>query len=98
MHRLRPLRTSIRLSTDCRLRASPKRLIADPDECVTCRYALVCGSVWRIIDRDNAVLRRWDPRSRRVTTLVGCGTHSFSGDGGPATASRCSYPLCLLHE
>lgn len=37
-------------------------------------------------------VRRWDPQTRKITTVAGSGEQGYSGDGGPATKARLNEP------
>jgi sugar lactone lactonase YvrE len=43
-------------------------------------------------DLDNQRIRRFDMRTRRMTTISGNGVKGYSGDGGPATAGSLNMP------
>jgi sugar lactone lactonase YvrE len=43
-------------------------------------------------DLDNQRIRRFDLRTRRMTTVAGNGEKGYSGDGGPATAGALNMP------
>ena len=43
-------------------------------------------------DLDNQRIRRFDARSRLVTTIAGSGVRGHSGDGGPATGAALNMP------
>lgn len=43
-------------------------------------------------DQSNHRVRRIDAGTGIITTIAGNGSSAFSGDGGPATAARLSYP------
>src|SRR5207247_355534 len=45
-----------------------------------------------IADRDNNRIRRVDAKTGIITTVVGKGTASFSGDGGPAVNAGLNFP------
>jgi uncharacterized protein (TIGR03437 family) len=45
-----------------------------------------------IVDTNNQRIRRVDAATVNITTIAGNGSPSFSGDGGPASASGLSYP------
>ncbi len=48
------------------------------------------GNIY-IADRDNARIRKVDT-SGNISTVVGNGTKTFSGDGGPATSASLNFP------
>jgi len=50
-----------------------------------------------IVDRLNAVIRRVDGNTGRMTTVAGTGRRGYSGDGGPGTEARLNEPndCCL---
>jgi DNA-binding beta-propeller fold protein YncE len=43
-------------------------------------------------DTFNHCIRRVDSTSGRISTVAGCGTKGYSGDGGPATAAKLNEP------
>src|SRR4051812_26689902 len=43
-------------------------------------------------DLDNQRIRRFDPRSRRVSTVAGNGEKGYAGDGGPALQASLNMP------
>jgi sugar lactone lactonase YvrE len=43
-------------------------------------------------DLDNQRIRRFDPKSRTVTTIAGNGEKGYSGDGGPARQASLNMP------
>src|SRR5436190_12818388 len=43
-------------------------------------------------DLDNQRIRRFDPVTRRVTTVAGNGERGYRGDGGPAVAAALNMP------
>lgn len=43
-------------------------------------------------DLDNQRIRRFDPKSKRVTTIAGNGEKGYSGDGGPALQGSLNMP------
>ncbi|HNJ41724.1 MAG TPA: IPT/TIG domain-containing protein, partial [Acidobacteriota bacterium] len=49
-----------------------------------------------IADRQNHRIRRVDAQTSIITTVAGSGAEGLSGDGGPATAARLSYPLDVV--
>ncbi|MBI4747081.1 MAG: Ig-like domain-containing protein [Acidobacteria bacterium] len=49
-----------------------------------------------IADRQNHRIRRVDAQTGIITTVAGSGAEGLSGDGGPATAARLSYPLDVV--
>jgi sugar lactone lactonase YvrE len=52
------------------------------------------GSVY-LSDAFNNTIRRYDPKTRTVTTFAGTGKKGFSGDGGPATRAEFSQTICI---
>lgn len=52
----------------------------------------VRGNVTVIADFGNHVVRRLDLDTREERTIAGTGEAGFSGDGGPATEARLTYP------
>ena len=48
-----------------------------------------------IADTWNHRVRKIDPRTGVISTVAGAGENGFSGDGGPATAARCSGIYCV---
>lgn len=57
-------------------------------------YGLVFGpdGALYFCDLDNQRIRRFDPATRRVTTVAGNGTRAFAGDGGPAVEAALNMP------
>ncbi len=51
-----------------------------------------------IADELNNRVRRFDPATGIVTTVVGVGTAGFSGDGGPAGAAQLNRPTGLAFD
>ncbi|MFN4150924.1 MAG: hypothetical protein ACK4IX_08260, partial [Candidatus Sericytochromatia bacterium] len=51
-----------------------------------------------IIDRDNHRIRRIDPITGIITTVVGSGLQGFSGDGGPATDAKLNQPYEIAFD
>lgn len=49
-----------------------------------------------IADRDNHRIRKVDRRNGTISTVAGTGVSGLSGDGGPATAARLSYPNAVI--
>ena len=49
-----------------------------------------------IVDRGNNRVRRYDWRSRVITTIAGTGDQESSGDGGPAVAASLNRPTDAL--
>ncbi len=45
-----------------------------------------------IADTNNHRIRRWDPNTGQVSTIVGTGTAGYSGDGGPPLSAQLNYP------
>jgi streptogramin lyase len=43
-------------------------------------------------DLDNQRIRRFDPKTKRVTTIAGNGRRGYGGDGGPATDAALNMP------
>jgi DNA-binding beta-propeller fold protein YncE len=43
-------------------------------------------------DLDNQRIRRFDPRTRKVTTIAGNGEKGYAGDGGPALQASLNMP------
>ena len=43
-------------------------------------------------DLDNQRIRRFDPKTRAVTTIAGSGEKGYKGDGGPATQAALNMP------
>ena len=61
-------------------------------------YGLVFGPdrALYFCDLDNQRIRRFDVRSRRVSTTAGSGTRGYAGDGGAATAASLNMPHELV--
>jgi sugar lactone lactonase YvrE len=57
-------------------------------------YGIVFGPDGAIYfcDLDNQRIRRFDPRTKQVTTIAGSGTRGYSGDGGPAVQGSLNMP------
>ncbi len=51
-----------------------------------------------ISDSGNDRVRRVDAVTGIITTVAGNGSHSFSGDGGPAISAALSYPADVLFD
>ena len=51
-----------------------------------------------IADSINSRIRRVDAATEVITTVVGTGTNSFSGDGGPATSAKLSQPRRVVES
>ena len=45
-----------------------------------------------IVDRLNAVIRKVDGKTKRISTIAGTGKKGYSGDGGPATEAKLTEP------
>ena len=56
-------------------------------------YADAVGNIF-IADEFNHCIRRIDA-SGTITTIAGCDTAGFAGDGGPATAAKLNYPTSV---
>ena len=59
---------------------NPYGLVIGPDQCLY------------FCDLDNQRIRRFDLKTRLVTTVAGSGERGHSGDGGPATAAALNMP------
>src|SRR5687767_7137799 len=57
-------------------------------------YGLVIGPdrALYFCDLDNQRIRRFDPRTRRTTTVAGNGQRGYRGDGGAATDASLNMP------
>src|SRR5437588_2602605 len=57
-------------------------------------YGLVFGpdGALYFCDLDNQRIRRFDPATRRLTTIAGNGARGYTGDGGPAVAASMNMP------
>jgi sugar lactone lactonase YvrE len=57
-------------------------------------YGIVFGpdGALYFCDLDNQRIRRFDPRTRMVTTIAGSGEKGYTGDGGPATHAALNMP------
>src|SRR3989441_2659829 len=60
--------------------------------------ALAAGGTLYITDSDNHLVRKWNPKSKIITSLAGNGTAQFSGDGGPAPTGSLKDPVRLAVE
>jgi len=49
-------------------------------------------------DLDNQRIRRFDLKTRRLTTIAGDGTRGYRGDGGPATEASLNMPHELVFD
>jgi sugar lactone lactonase YvrE len=57
-------------------------------------YGVVIGAEGAVYfcDLDNQRVRRFDPKTRRVSTVAGTGERGHTGDGGPATSASLNMP------
>lgn len=55
------------------------------------------GNIY-IVDRDNNRVRKVDPVTNIITTVVGTGASGFSGDGGLATAATLNQPYEMVFD
>src|SRR6266852_2330551 len=55
--------------------------------------ALAADGTLYITDSDNHLIRKWNPKSKIITSIAGNGTAQFSGDGGPAALCSLNYPF-----
>ena len=57
-------------------------------------YGLVFGpdGALYFCDLDNQRIRRFDPKTKAVTTIAGSGEKGYNGDGGPATQAALNMP------
>ena len=57
-------------------------------------YGLVFGpdGALYFCDLDNQRIRRFDPKTKAVTTIAGNGEKGYNGDGGPATQAALNMP------
>lgn len=57
-------------------------------------YGLVIGpdNALYFCDLDNQRVRRFDPATRRLTTIAGNGQRGYQGDGGPAIDAALNMP------
>jgi len=46
-----------------------------------------------ITDSDNHLLRKWDPKVKKMTVIAGCGIAQFAGDGRRAQESSLNFPF-----
>ncbi len=61
-------------------------------------YAGERGTLY-VVDTENHCVRRIDPDTGVVTTLIGCGIKGYSGDGGKGTDARLNRPHgCCVHN
>lgn len=51
-----------------------------------------------IADTSNFVLRRWDPRTGRISTIAGTGESGNTGNGGPATKAQLGSIRSLAYD
>jgi sugar lactone lactonase YvrE len=56
------------------------------------------GGALYFCDLDNQRIRRFDPRTKRVTTIAGDGRRGYRGDGGPATDASLNMPHELVFD
>lgn len=50
------------------------------------------------VEMPNHVVRKWDPKTDRVTTIAGTGAEGYSGDGGKATEAQMSRPHSIQFD
>src|SRR5207237_283221 len=64
------------------------------DTAVYNSYGLVIGTDGALYfcDLDNQRIRRFDPATRRMTTIAGSGERGYKGDGGPAVSASLNMP------
>src|SRR5207249_3892202 len=55
--------------------------------------ALAADGALYITDSDNHLIRKWNPKTKIITSIAGNGTAQFAGDGGPAHACSLNYPF-----
>jgi streptogramin lyase len=57
-------------------------------------YGIIFGpdAALYFCDLDNQRIRRFDPKTKRVTTIAGNGEKGYTGDGGPATQAALNMP------
>ena len=57
-------------------------------------YGIVFGpdGALYFCDLDNQRIRRFDPTTKKVTTIAGSGEKGYAGDGGPATQAALNMP------
>ncbi len=72
--------------------AGTHSLINSISLCISQLFLLYLGNVY-IGDEYNHRIRKVTVSTGIVTTVVGTGTPSYSGDGGAATAATLSYPV-----
>jgi sugar lactone lactonase YvrE len=46
-----------------------------------------------ITDSDNHLLRKWDPKEKKMSVIAGCGMAQFAGDGARAQESSLNFPF-----
>jgi DNA-binding beta-propeller fold protein YncE len=46
-----------------------------------------------ITDSDNHLLRKWDPKVKKMSVIAGCGIAQFAGDGARAQESSLNFPF-----
>ena len=52
-----------------------------------------------VVDTENHCVRRIDPDTGVVTTLIGCGIKGYAGDGGKGTNAKLNRPHgCCVHD
>jgi sugar lactone lactonase YvrE len=66
----------------------------DSDAQVNNPYGIIFGpdGALYFCDLDNQRIRRFDPKTRTVTTIAGSGEKGYKGDGGPATQAALNMP------
>ena len=57
-------------------------------------YGIIFGPDGALVfcDLDNQRIRRFDPKTKRVTTIAGSGEKGYAGDGGPALQASLNMP------
>jgi len=49
-----------------------------------------------VTDSDSHLVRRWDPQTKLIVRIAGCGVASYGGDGGSGLEAALSYPFGVV--